>query len=135
MAGGLILVVEDSEEDTEAIERALSRSHPEVALEFASGTEGVLARLLDPAAPRPGLVLLDLNMPGRDGHSLLADIRARGELADVTVVVFTSSTAPAEVEACYAAGADSYVYKPVNFDLFRTVLRGAVDYWQQQGGH
>ncbi|MFF5638468.1 response regulator [Streptomyces sp. NPDC012825] len=124
-----ILVVEDSQEDAEAIERALTRTHPEITLEFTDRGEGVAERLAA-ADELPGMILLDLNMPGPSGHAVLRAIRARSELADVTVVVFTSSTAPAEVDACYTAGADSYIYKPVNFALFRTVLKGAVDYWQ-----
>ncbi|MFJ2738400.1 response regulator [Streptomyces sp. NPDC087440] len=124
-----VLVVEDSQEDAEAIERALSRSHPDLSLRFTERGEGVVAGLLTDEL-LPGLVLLDLNMPGVSGFSVLRDIRSRPELAGVAVVVFTSSTAPAEVDASYAAGADSYIYKPVNFDLFRTVLKGAVDYWQ-----
>ncbi|MEO3975058.1 response regulator [Streptomyces sp. CAU 1734] len=127
---GRVLVVEDSAEDAEAIERALSRTHPRLRLDFVSRGEGVAERLLS-TEPRPGLVLLDLNMPGRDGHAVLRAIRAEPSLDAVTVVVFTSSTAPAEVDSCYAAGADSYVYKPVNFELFKTVLKGAIDYWQE----
>ncbi|MFD6418307.1 response regulator [Streptomyces sp. NPDC060194] len=125
-----ILVVEDSQEDAEAIERALTRTHPDIRLEFTDRGEGVAERLAA-ADELPGMVLLDLNMPGPSGHAVLRAIRARPELAEITVVVFTSSTAPAEVDACYAAGADSYIYKPVNFALFRTVLKGAVDYWQE----
>ncbi|WGP11796.1 response regulator [Streptomyces sp. SH5] len=127
--GGLILVVEDSEEDTEAIQRALSRSHPSLDLEFAPRSEDVLPRLLAPAARTPDLLLLDLNMPGTDGLTLLSSLRAHPVCASLTVVVFTSSTASAEEDACYAAGADSYIYKPVNFELFQTVLQGAVDFW------
>lgn len=125
-----ILVVEDSLEDAEAIERALTRTHPDLSLEFTDRGGGVAERLVA-ADELPGLILLDLNMPSPNGHTVLASIRARPELEDVTVVVFTSSTAPAEVDACYAAGADSYIYKPVNFALFSTVLKGAVDYWQE----
>ncbi len=125
-----ILVVEDNLEDAEAIERALRHTHPEVRTEFTTRGTGVVDMLLT-REELPGLILLDLNMPGLSGHAVLAAIRARPELAGVAVVVFTSSTAPAEVDACYAAGADSYVYKPVNFTLFRTVLKGAVDYWQE----
>ncbi|MEU9731690.1 response regulator [Streptomyces sp. NPDC048002] len=127
---GRLLVVEDSQEDAEAVQRALSQTHPQLKLEFVTNGEELLDRLLA-AAEVPAIILLDLNMPGIGGYALLKAIRAQPELAEVTVVVFTSSTAPAEVEACYAAGADSYIYKPLNFELFRTVLKGAVDYWQQ----
>ncbi|MEU4086243.1 response regulator [Streptomyces aureus] len=130
---GRILVVEDSQEDAEAIERALSRSHPQLSLEFLDRGEGLVDRLLAQEQV-PGILLLDLNMPGVSGHTLLRAIRARPELAEIAVVVFTSSTAPPEVDACYAAGADSYVYKPLNFELFRTVLKGAIDYWLEAKG-
>lgn len=126
----LVLVVEDSAEDQEAIRRALARTHPELELQFAADGDTAIARLADPAAARPSLVLLDLNLPGRDGHQVLADLRANPDLAEVTIIVFTSSTTPAEIDRCYRLGADSYVFKPVNFHLFRTVLQGAIDYWQ-----
>ncbi|MFD3734964.1 response regulator [Streptomyces sp. NPDC058632] len=127
----LVWVVEDSAEDAEAIRRALGSTHPDLTLLFTDRGAGVVERLLE-AAPRPGLVLLDLNMPGLSGAAVLRSIRSMPELNKVTVVVFTSSTAPDEVDATYAAGADSYIYKPVNFELFRTVLKGAVDYWQRR---
>ncbi|GAA5062903.1 response regulator [Streptomyces similanensis] len=130
---GRVLVVEDSQEDAEAIERALSRSHPQLRLEFLSRSDGLVEHLLS-GDEAPGIVLLDLNMPGVSGHTALHAVRSRPELAEITVVVFTSSTAPAEVDACYAAGADSYIYKPLNFDLFRTVLKGALDYWLEAKG-
>ncbi|MYT71872.1 response regulator [Streptomyces sp. cg28] len=130
---GTILVVEDSQEDAEAIQRALSRSHPMLRLEFVDRGEGVADRLLAAETP-PGIVLLDLNMPGMSGHDVLTAVRAHPGLSAVRIVVFTTSTAPAEEDACHAAGADSYVYKPLNFDLFRTVLTGAVDYWLRPSG-
>ena len=128
----LILVVEDSEFDIEAISRAISRSHPDIRIEFIRRGAAVLPRLTDPAAARPDLVLLDLNMPGSNGLGILTAIRAVPALAGVTVVVFTSSAEQSEADACYAAGADSYVYKPINFALFRTVLRGTIDYWRSR---
>ncbi|MET9230124.1 response regulator [Lentzea sp. NPDC003310] len=127
----VVLVVEDSEEDREAILRALSRSHPELVLEFLPDGHLVADRLRDGTSPLPVLVLLDLNMPGADGYRVLSDLRADPDarLNNVIVVVFTSSTTSSDIDRCYEAGADSYVYKPVNFTLFRTVLQGAVDYW------
>ncbi|MEV7400443.1 response regulator [Streptomyces sp. NPDC091267] len=127
----LVWVVEDSPEDSEAIARALGHTHPGLTLEFTDRGTGFVDRLLA-AARRPGLVLLDLKLPGPGGAEVLRSIRSRPELDGVAVVAFTSSTGPDEVDTTYAAGADSYIYKPVNFDLFRTVLKGAVDYWQKK---
>ncbi|MBW5252144.1 response regulator [Streptomyces poriferorum] len=127
----LVWVVEDSAEDAEAIARALRRTHPGLALDFTDRGTGFVERLLG-AARRPGLVLLDLKLPGPSGADVLRSIRSRPELDGVAVVAFTSSTGPDEVDTTYAAGADSYIYKPVNFELFRAVLKGAVDYWQRK---
>lgn len=122
----MIFVVEDSDTDVEAIGRAISRSHPELPVEFFRSGAEALARL---AHARPDLVLLDLNMPGESGLDLIRRIRADAGLAGLTLVVFTSSEEPAEADACYAAGADSYIYKPLNFALFQSVLSQTIDYW------
>ena len=122
----MIFVVEDSDTDVEAIGRALGRSHPDLPVEFfRSGAEAV-ARL---AGTRPRLMLLDLNMPGESGLDVIRPVRADPALAGLTLVVFTSSEEPAEADACYAAGADSYIYKPLNFGLFQSVLSRTLDYW------
>jgi CheY-like chemotaxis protein len=130
MGNELILVVEDSDSDVEAIGRAIGRSHPDVRLEFVRRGAAVLPRLTDPAQALPDLLLLDLNLPGESGLAVLTRVRAVPALDDVTIVVFTSSTEQAEAEACYAAGANSFIYKPINFALFQTVLRGVIDYWR-----
>lgn len=125
----LILVVEDSPEDVEAIERAISRSHPRLRLEFLRSGDAVLPRLAAPGAALPAIMLLDLNMPGEGGLAVIRQVRAEPTLNAIRIVVFTSSEDQAEADACYAAGADSYIYKPVNFALFQTVLRQTLDYW------
>ncbi|WP_067505464.1 response regulator [Actinoplanes sp. TFC3] len=125
-----VLVVEDSEEDVEAIGRAIGRSHPNVRLEFLRSGADVLPRLNQPDTVLPGLVLLDLNMPGEGGLQVIQRVRAEPALPHLTLVVFTSSEDQTEADACYAAGADSYIYKPINFALFRTVLTQTLDYWR-----
>ncbi|WP_436519749.1 response regulator [Actinoplanes sp. HUAS TT8] len=124
-----VLVVEDSPEDVEAIERAISRSHPRAHLEFLRSGDEVLPRLTVAGAVLPGIMLLDLNMPGEGGLAVIRQVRADATLDGIRIVVFTSSEDQAEADACYAAGADSYIYKPVNFALFQTVLRQTLDYW------
>ncbi|WP_079036034.1 MtrAB system response regulator MtrA [Streptomyces luridiscabiei] len=106
---GLILVVEDSEEDTEAIQRALSRSHPSLHVEFAPRSDAVLDRLLDPAAPTPDLVLLDLMLPGRDGIEVCRLIRAE---SGVPIVMLTAKSDTVDVVVGLESGADDYIVKP-----------------------
>ena len=128
----LILIVEDSTEDVEAIERAISRAHPDLRLEFLRSGGEVLPRLTTPGAELPGLILLDLNMPGEGGLAVIQRVRADRGLDALRIVVFTSSEDQAEADACYAAGADSYIFKPINFGLFQTVLRQTLDYWRSR---
>jgi CheY-like chemotaxis protein len=128
----LVLVVEDSDEDIEAIARAIGRSHPDVRLEFLRSGTGVLPRLNDAGQSRPAMVLLDLNMPGEGGLDVIRRVRADAGFEALRLVVFTSSENQAEAEACYAAGADSYIYKPINFALFQSVLAQTLDYWRSR---
>ncbi len=125
----LVLVVEDSDEDVEAIGRAIRRTHPDVRLEFLRSGSEVLPRLRDATLDRPALLLLDLNLPGESGPALIRRVRA-GSPDGLTIVVFTSSEDPDEADACADAGADSFIFKPINFALFQTVLRQTLDYWR-----
>ncbi len=136
-----ILVVESSPEGVAAIERAISRSHPRIRLEFLGSGDEVLPRLTAHGAALPGIMLLCLTvpgggtmpgegaMPGEGGLAVIRQVRADATLNAIRIVVFTSSEDQAEADACYAAGADSYIYKPVSFALFQTVLRQTLDYW------
>jgi len=82
-------------------------------------------------SPRPDLVLLDLNMPGRDGRSVLAEMKKDSGLCDIPVVVLTTSDATSDIKTCYASGANSFVTKPVDLDGFLRAMRSIEDYWFQ----
>jgi CheY-like chemotaxis protein len=127
--GALVLVVEDSPQDVEAVRRTLTRAYPEARLECVEDGTAALERLADEEGERPDLVLLDLNVPGLDGHGVLTTVRRRSQLDELPVVVLTSSTHPRDIEACYRAGADSYVFKPVDLAMFQVVLRGIFASW------
>lgn len=127
--GFRVLLVEDSPEDVEAVRRTLARSHPAAVLECLGDGDRALARLLDPADTVPDLVLLDLNIPGLNGRAVLSTLRGNAGFSDVPVVVLTSSTNTGDIDACYRAGATSYLFKPVDLALFQVVLRGAFEQW------
>jgi CheY-like chemotaxis protein len=74
-------------------------------------------------APRPGLILLDLNLPRKDGREVLADIKSDEDLCDIPVVVLTTSSADEDILRSYRLHANAYVTKPVNFDRFVEVVR------------
>ena len=131
-----ILLVEDSPEDFEATRRALQKSglrNPvyrcadgDEALDFLH-RRGVFA---DPAtSPRPGIILLDLNLPGTDGREVLSDIKQDERLKQIPVIVLTTSSDERDVDACYRAGANSYIQKPVDMDGFIKAIERLNDFW------
>jgi CheY-like chemotaxis protein len=131
-----ILLVEDSPEDYETTERAFRRvglNNPIVrcvdgdeALDFLRRR----GRYTDPAtAPRPGVILLDLNLPGTDGREVLLEIKSDPQLRQIPVVVLTTSSDDRDIEACYRAGANSYIQKPVDIDGFMKAIECLNDYW------
>lgn len=74
-------------------------------------------------ARRPDLILLDLNLPRRDGREVLAELKADVDLRSIPVVVLTASAAAADVAACYDLQANAFVTKPANLDQFAEVVR------------
>ncbi|MBC7905286.1 MAG: response regulator [Rhodospirillaceae bacterium] len=89
-------------------------------------------RYADPASsPRPGLILLDLNMPGMDGRAALTALKADADLRRIPVVILSTSKADEDVARSYDLGANSFVSKPVTFDGLVEVVRTLETYWFQ----
>ena len=128
-----ILLVEDSPEDFETTQRAFRRSglkNPIVRCSDGDEALDFLFRRGDHAdAPRPGVVLLDLNLPGTDGREVLAEMKADPELRQIPVIVLTTSSDERDVSACYQAGASSYIQKPVDLEGFMRAIERLNDYW------
>jgi CheY-like chemotaxis protein len=131
-----ILLVEDSPEDFETTERAFRKSglrNPIVR--FADGDEALdylfrRGAYSDPEkTPRPGVILLDLNLPGTDGREVLTELKADPVLKQIPVVVLTTSKDERDVDACYKAGASSYIQKPVDLDGFIKAIERLNGYW------
>jgi CheY-like chemotaxis protein len=80
-------------------------------------------------APRPGLILLDLNMPRKDGREALKEIKAEPELRSIPVVVLTTSKAEEDIYRTYDLGVNSFITKPVNFESLVAVMRALGKYW------
>ena len=80
-------------------------------------------------APRPNLILLDLNMPGTDGREVLAEVKKSDQLKSIPVIVLTTSTDERDIEGCYQMGANSYVKKPVDLEGFMQSVQRLKDYW------
>ncbi|WP_427156773.1 response regulator [Aliinostoc sp. HNIBRCY26] len=132
----LMLIVEDSNEDFETIDRFIKCSRFFVPIHRCVNGDQALAFLYrtgkytnPETAPRPGMILLDLNLPGTDGREVLRRIKQDGNLKTIPVVVFTTSNNPKDIEDCYKYGVNSYIVKPINFAQLKLDVQMLVDYW------
>jgi CheY-like chemotaxis protein len=133
-----IVVADDDEEDRTLTRMALSRSRLTNDIYFCHDGVDLLdylhrrGRWSEPgAAPRPGVILLDLNMPRMDGREALAQIKADPELRTIPTVVLTSSKAEKDIAASYDLGVNSFITKPVTFTALVEVLEVWSQYWFQ----
>lgn len=131
-----ILLVEDSPEDFEATERAFRKSGLRNPIHRCSDGDEALDYLYrrgafkDPArSPRPGIILLDLNLPGTDGREVLEAVKKDDALKLIPVIVLTTSADERDVDACYLAGANSYIQKPVDLDGFMRAIEHLNGFW------
>ncbi|HWV99039.1 MAG TPA: response regulator [Candidatus Acidoferrum sp.] len=132
----IILMADDDDDDRLLARDALSESHVPGDLHFVHNGEELLDYLFrrgDYAqaadAPRPGLILLDLNMPLKDGREALREIKADPDLRRIPVVVLTTSKADTDVGAIYELGANSFISKPFQFDALVSVMKVLGQYW------
>jgi CheY-like chemotaxis protein len=123
-----ILLVEDNPADVRLIREGLQGLRSRTRLHVAS--DGVQAMdFLRRGSPRPDLVLLDLNLPRRDGREVLGEVKQDDDLCELPVVVFTTSRAPEDVARCYRLHANAYVVKPVRLRDFVAVMAALESFW------
>ncbi|HEU0012924.1 MAG TPA: response regulator [Longimicrobium sp.] len=128
-----ILLVEDNPGDVRLTREALREGKVLHNLHVAQdGVEAVAflrreGKYAD--APRPDLILLDLNLPRKDGREVLQDIKAAPELRTIPVVILTSSEAEQDIVRAYDLHANCYVTKPVDLDQFITVVKSIETFW------
>jgi CheY-like chemotaxis protein len=132
----VILMAEDDPDDRLLVREAFEESRLLNELRFVEDGEELLDYLrrqkgyADPeSAPRPGLILLDLNMPRKDGREALREIKADPELRRIPVVVMTTSRAEEDIFRSYDMGASSYISKPVTFERLVELMKSLGNYW------
>ena len=122
----LVLVVEDNPGDVDLIRDALS----DVNIDLRVATDGVLAlEHLRAATELPNFVLLDLNLPRKDGREVLREMKADPRLRRIPVVVLSSSDAERDLRDAYDLGASCFVKKPADLDAFFEAIRGIEQFW------
>lgn len=131
-----ILIAEDDDDDFLLVKDAFEESRILIDIYRARDGEELMEFLLnqgrfsDPEiSPRPSLILLDLNMPRKDGREALAEIKAHAELRMIPVVILTTSKAEEDIIRTYDLGVNSFIRKPVDFHDFIKIVQTLGEYW------
>lgn len=126
-----VLLVEDSPADVRLTIEALRESQSPVCLHIVEDGEQAMAFLRAPSVeqPRPDLILLDLNLPRKDGREVLQEIKREDALRHIPVVILTTSQADQDVLESYRLRANAYVTKPVDLDQFFAVVHSIDRFW------
>jgi len=125
-----ILLVEDNPGDVELTEDALRRSKVTTKVAVVNDGEDALVYLNSrDDGSMPDLVLLDLNLPKKDGMEVLKEMRGDPNLKHIPVVVLTTSEAERDILASYQLGANCFISKPVDLNEFRKVVESIDDFW------
>jgi two-component system response regulator len=128
-----ILLVEDNPADVrltqEALKEAKVRNHLHVVEDGVAAMEFLLRKGDYSDVPRPDLILLDLNLPKKDGREVLEEIKQDSSLKRIPVVVLTTSQAEEDILKTYNLHANCYVTKPVDLDQFIRIVRSIEDFW------
>ena len=128
-----ILLVEDSPSDAEftaeALKEAKVRNHLSLVEDGVQAMEFLRRQGRYTKAPRPDLIMLDLNLPRKDGREVLAELKADEKLKMIPVVVLTTSRAEEDVLRAYQLHANCYITKPVDFQQFLSVVRSIESFW------
>jgi chemotaxis family two-component system response regulator Rcp1 len=128
-----ILLVEDNAGDVRLTQEAFKDA--KVHLDLYVASDGVEAmdflyrRGSYAESPRPDLILLDLNLPRKDGREVLTEIKTDPSLKTIPVVILTTSGSDADIERSYQLNANCYVSKPVDLEQFLSVVRSIDDFW------
>ena len=129
----VVLLVEDSPGDVRLTKEAFREANRSIHLHVASDGVEAMAFLckqgLHAGAPRPHLILLDLNLPKMGGREVLAHIKEDEDLKTIPTVILTTSEAETDIVASYQLQANCYLSKPVQLDEFEAIVRSINDFW------
>jgi CheY-like chemotaxis protein len=135
MSNSCILIADDDADDRYLLETAFSEQGYQEKIEFVENGVEVLNYLANIKPDEnnrkyyPKFVLLDLNMPKKDGREVLKEMKENAEYKTIPVIVFTTTKNENEIRRCYELGANTYIIKPVSFDALLKVVENIRAYW------
>lgn len=133
LAPRVILLIEDNPGDVRLVLETLPRKDTRYDLHVVRNGVEALEFLRHTGrftnSPRPDLILLDLNLPKKNGTEVLAEIKIDKDLCRIPVIVLSASGAPADIKTAYNLHANCYLVKPIELDQFNSVIAGIRDFW------
>jgi CheY-like chemotaxis protein len=129
-----ILIAEDDADDRFLLKTAFEESGYPHALKFVENGVELIHHLKEITERKsseefPGFILLDLNMPKKDGREVLKELKENKLFKKIPVIIFTTTKSEGEISRCYELGANSYVVKPLVFDELVKIIEGLYSYW------
>lgn len=128
MNSPFILIAEDDVDDRMLLQTAFDEGNFNVQIEFV-GNGSELLEFLEEKTKYPNIILLDLNMPKKDGRETLREIKQHPVFKKIPVIVFTTTKNENEIARCYELGANTYVVKPDSFESLRKIAENLAEYW------
>lgn len=128
MNNPFILIAEDDVDDRMLLQTAFDEGKVNVQIEFV-GNGSELFEFLDGKPKHPHIILLDLNMPKKDGRETLREIKQHPVFKKIPVIIFTTTKNESEIARCYELGANTYVVKPDSFESLRKIAANLAEYW------
>jgi CheY-like chemotaxis protein len=129
-------VVEDSNDDFRMLKRLIRRMEIQNPIYRCTNGDDALEFLFQTSepsnlatAPRPSIILLDLNLPGIDGRDVLEQLKQDQTLKEIPIVVFTTSSNPQDIKFCYQKGANGYLIKPMDASELQKTVQTFVEFW------
>ncbi len=135
MSNFFILIAEDDADDRFLLKTAFEEKGYQEKVEFVENGVELINFLSDialkPNGDRylPGFILLDLNMPKKDGREVLKEIKQHPDFKKIPIIVFTTTKNENEIKRCYELGANTYIVKPISFDALLRVIEDIRNYW------
>ncbi len=128
-----VLLIEDRKEDAELTLSAFRENEPNWKFRLARDANEATSYMQSASSGQesyPDLILLDLNLPGKDGRRLLVEFRKDPNLQKIPIIVMTGSRSEEDIETCHVFGASSFIFKPINWDQYRAMVGFVGEFWK-----
>lgn len=125
-----IIIADDDLDDQLLVKKAFKKNNFDIPLTFVDNGEELISFFIDnPSIDLPSFILLDLNMPKKNGKDCIIELKQSARLKNIPIVMFSTSSQIEDIEHTYDLGASSYIHKPTDFEDLKKIVNTLGDYW------